>query len=159
MSKHSSSTRRYPRNSPQAAGRIVALALISNGEVKLSEWTELESMQVHEQLGLAREEWYDVVGDLYIDLVGSAAPLADCLNDVRMIERLLDDVDDLTLQRRVLRLCTAVINADRQVDDGESVVLRAAIQHWDLHPDEQALVEPLMYGLDFQVMQRRTGRL
>jgi hypothetical protein len=61
--------------------------------------------------------------------------------------------------RRVLRLCTAVINADRQVDDGESVVPRAAIQHRDLHPDERALVEPLMYGLDFQVMQRRTRRL
>jgi hypothetical protein len=159
MSKHSSSTRRYPRNSPHAAGRIVALALISNGEVKPSEWAELESMQAHEQLGLTRAEWHDVVGDLYVDLVGTDRPLAGCLVETRMIERLLDDVDDATLQRHVLRLCTAVINADRQVDEGESAVLRAAIDHWELYPEEQELVEPLLYGLDFQVVPRRTRRL
>ena len=159
MSKHTPCTRRYPRNSPQAAGRIVALALISNGEVKPSEWAELESMQVHEQLGLTREHWHDVVGNLYFDLVGSATPLADCLVDARMIERLLEDVDDVPLQRRVLRLCMAVINADRQVDEGESAVLRAAIDHWVLVPEEQALIEPLLYGRDFQVMSRRTRRL
>ncbi len=156
MSKHSSSTRRYPRNSPHAAGRIVALALISNGVVKPSEWAELESMQTHEQLGLTREEWHDVVGDLYVDLAGTGTPLADCLGDARMIERLLDDVDDVTLQRRVLRLCTAVIHADRQVDEGESAVLRAAIDHWDLYPEEREFFEPLLYGLDFQVGPRRT---
>jgi uncharacterized tellurite resistance protein B-like protein len=159
MSKHSSSARRYPRNSPHAAGRIVALALIANGEVKPAEWAELESKQVHEQLGLSREQWHDVIGDLYIDLVGSATPLADCMVDTRMIELLLDDVDDLALRLRVLRLCTAVINADRQVDEGESAVLRAAVDRWELYPEELELVEPLLYGLDFQVVPRRTRRL
>lgn len=156
MSKHSSSTRRYPRNSPRAAGRIVALAFISNGEVKPCEWAELKSMLAHEQLGLTRDEWHDVVSDLYFELVGTATALADCLVDARMIERLLDGVDDVALQSRVLRLCTAVINADGQVDEGESVVLRTAIDHWQLHPEAQELVEPLLYGLDFQVVPRGT---
>jgi hypothetical protein len=158
MSKHADSTRRYPRNSPQAAGQIVALALISNGDIKPCEWAELESTQVHEQLGLTRQEWHDVVGNLYFDLMGPSKPLADRLSDAQLIAQVLEGVDDEWLQRRVLRLCMAVINADHQVDEGESAVLRTAIDLWELDPEDRERVEPLLYGLDFQVLPRRTGR-
>lgn len=158
MSKHSSSAHRYPRNSPHAAGRVVALALIANGEVKPSEWAELESNQVHEQLGLTKEEWHDVVGELYVDVVSAARSLAGGLVDQQVIAHVLADVDDPTLQRRVIGLCMAVIHADRQIDEGESAVLRTAIDNWDLHPDEQEAIEPLLYGRDFQVVARRTAR-
>ena len=156
MSKHSSSTRRYPRNSPHAAAHIVALALISSGEVKPSEVAVLEALLAHEQLGLTQHEWHDVVHGLCADLLASATPGADCLIDSQMIERLLCDVDDVRLQRVVVRLCTAAINADGQIDDGESFVMLAAIDHWGLDPDEQELLEPLLYGLDFQVVARGT---
>ena len=159
MSKHSSSAHRHPRNSPHAAARIVALALISNGEVKPSEVAVLEAMQVHNQLGLTHQEWHDVVHELCADLLASATQSAHCLIDSRMIEWLLADVDDVTLQRRVLRLCTAAVNADGQIDAGESIVLMAAIDQWGLHPDEQELLEPLLYGLDFQVVPRGTRRI
>ena len=155
MSKHSSSAHRYPRNSPRAAARIVALALISNGEIKPSELAELEAVQAHQLLGLTRLEWHDVVHELCAELLQSATYGANCHIDSRMIERLLANVDNVTLQRLVLRLCAAVINADRQVDEGESIVLRAAINRWGLHPDEQEFLEPLLYGLDFQVLPRR----
>ena len=42
---------------------------------------------------------------------------------------MLADVDDPTLQRRVIGLCMAVIHADRQIDEGESAVLRTAIDN------------------------------
>ena len=155
MSQHSSSAHRYPRNSPQASARIVALALISNGEIKPSELAELEAVHAHELLGLTRLEWHDVVHELCAELLWSATPGTDCLIDSRMIERMLAAVDDVTLQRLVLRLCAAVINADRQVDEGESIVLQAAINQWGLHPDEQEFLEPLLYGLDFEVLPRR----
>ena len=158
MSKHLSSTRRYPRNSPHAAARIVALALISSGEVKPAEVAALEAMQAHAQLGLTQQAWHDVVHELCTDLLASATQRTDCLIDSRMIKRLLGDVDDVTLQRLVLRLCAAAINADGQIDDGESIVMLAAIDHWGLDPDEQELLEPLLYGLDFQVRPRGTTK-
>lgn len=154
MSKHSSSARRYPRNSPRAAANIVALALISNGEVKPSEVAVLEALRVHEQLGLSRHEWHSVVHELCIGLLGSATHGTDCQIDGRTIEQMLADIDDVALQRLVLRLCTAVVNADGKIDDGESIVVLAAIDHWGLHPDEHELLEPLLYGLDFQVTAR-----
>jgi uncharacterized tellurite resistance protein B-like protein len=146
----------YPTNSPHAAARIVALALIANSEIRTSEWAALTSMQVHEHLGLTTEEWHEVVSDLYVDLLGARTALADCLGDAQMTKRLLDHVDDPGLQRKVMRLCTGVINADGQVDEGESAFLLATLSQWELHPEEQELVEPLLYGLDFQVMHRRT---
>ena len=157
MHKHFSSAHRYPRNSPHAAGRVVALALIANGEVKPSEWATLESQQVHEQLGLTRQEWHEVVGDLYVDLASAARSLAGGLVDQQVIAQVLADIDDPTLQRLVIGLCMAVIHADRQLDDGESAVLRTAIDRWDLHPEDQEVIEPLLYGRDFQVMPRGTG--
>jgi len=51
-------------------------------------------------------------------------------------------------------LCSAVVHADCQIDDGESFVLLAAIERWGLHPDDQALLEPMLYGADFQVRRR-----
>ena len=71
---------------------------------------------------------------------------------------MLAAIDEVALQRLVLRLCTAVVNADGKVDDGESIVVLAAIDHWGLHPDEHELLEPLLYGLDFQVTARSTRR-
>ena len=159
MSKHSSSARRYPRNSPHAAARVVALALIANGEITTIELAVLEAMRAHDQLGITRQQWHDVVDELCFDLLEAAAPCADCHIGSAMIERLLDEVVDVPLQRLVLRLCAAVVNADRELDEGESVVLRTAIDRWGLHPDEQELLEPLLYGLDFQVKPRNTRSL
>lgn len=156
MSKHSSSTRRYPRNSPHAAARIVALALISHGEVKSPEVAVLEAMQAHQQLGLTQQEWHDVVQELCADLPASATQGTHWLIDHRMIEQLLGDVDDVALRRLVWHLCTAAVNADGQIDGDESIVILTAIDQWGLDPDVQDLVEPLLYGLDFQVAPRGT---
>ena len=70
---------------------------------------------------------------------------------------MLDEVEDETTRRLVLRLCSAVVHADLQIDDGESFVLLAAIERWGLHPDDHALLQPMLYGADFQVRRRGLG--
>ena len=45
--------RSYPRNSPEAAARIVALVLISDGHVCRSEIETLHRLQIERELGLA----------------------------------------------------------------------------------------------------------
>ena len=144
----------YPRNSPHAAARILALALISNGKVQSSELDALEAHDANGQLGITNQEWHDVVHDLCVHLLSTASRGTQCVIDSRLIESILDRVDDAALQRRVLRLCLAVVHADGKIDEGESVVLRAAIDRWELHSEEQSLVEPLLYGLDFEVVAR-----
>lgn len=147
---------RYPRNSPRAAGRIVALALISNGKLQPSELGVLEARHANALLGLSDEEWHDVIEELCADLLQSAGRGRECLIDARLVQSLLTDIDDAAMQRLVLRLCTEVANADGDVDEAEATVLLAAVEQWGLHPLEHELLEPLLYGMDFQVTARGT---
>ncbi len=146
----------YPRNSPQAAARILALTMISDGRMQPSELLALEEHDAIGKLSVSAGQWQDVVHDLCADLLLSSKRGDQCIIDARLIEHLLDAVDDIELQRRVLRLCAVVAHADGEIHDGESVVLLAAVDRWGLDPEEQPLLEPLLYGMDFQVTTRRS---
>ncbi len=144
----------YPRNSPQAAARIVALALISNGKMQPSELEALADSDANVQLALTGTDWHDVVHDLCVDLLLMAKHGTHCRLDPSLMEQAFDQVDDVALQRRVLRLCMAVVQADGIIDDGESAFLLTVVDCWEVHPEEQPLLEPLLYGLDFEVAVR-----
>lgn len=146
--------RPYPRDSAEASARIVALALIANGRVQAAEVAVLDSLQAPERLGLTRSRWHGVIHDLCTDLLGPARHGDEGRIPGDVLNRMLDEVDDPDTQRLVLRLCAAVAQADRRIDDGESVVLLAAIERWGLHPDDHALLEPVLYGADFEVRPR-----
>lgn len=125
----------YPNNSPQAAARIVALAMLADGDAGKAELDILERLHAHEQLGLSAEALHAVVHACSEDLL-SAAHLswADaCRVDARTLAGLMTEVDDPELRRKVLRLCVSVVEADGQVAEGESVMLVAAVEHWGLH--------------------------
>jgi hypothetical protein len=146
--------RPYPRNSAQAAARIVALALIANGRVKAVETAALDALRAHKRLGLTRPQWHGVIHDLCTDLLGPARCGDEGCISTGLLDRVLDEVDDDGTRRLVLLLCSAVVHADREIDDGESFVLLAAIERWGLHPDDHALLEPMLYGADFHVRPR-----
>lgn len=146
--------RRYPDNSPQAAGRILATALLANGDIKAAEWRRLAEANAFERLGLPGLQWHAVMDELCHDLMTSARPGQDCRIDAATLQAWLGEIDDLRLQALVLELCAEVVEADGEVDPGESLVLRAALEQWVLPMEAQGRVEPLIYGLDFQVVPR-----
>jgi uncharacterized tellurite resistance protein B-like protein len=127
--------RTYPNNSPQAAARIVALAMLADGDVCKAELDVLDRLDADRQLGLQPEELYAVVHGLCEDLLSTAQlTWADaCRVDPRTLVELLAEVNDAELRLKVLRLCVSVVEADGQVAEGESVMLVAAVEHWGLH--------------------------
>ncbi len=112
MNTHPSETVCSASDSPQAAASVVALALVSNGEVKPSEMAVFAALRAHEQPGLTRQEWHDAVRASCIGLLGPGGHGASARSDARI----LADMDDVALQRLVLQLCAAVVNADGQID-------------------------------------------
>ena len=132
--------RHYPRNSPQAAARIVALALLADGHVCKRELDALDQGAAHEQLGLNRQEMQAVVQTFCEDLLIAAQLSWDtaCRVDEAATAELMAEVDDPALWRTVMRLCGAVIDADGHVSDGESIVIRAAAEHWQRQPQAPA---------------------
>ena len=127
--------RTYPNNSPQAAARIVALALLADGNVCKGELDALDQLGVHDQLGLQPEEFHVIVHAFCEDLLATARPTwADaCWVDPRMLAELMAEVDDPELRLNVLRLCVSVVEADGHVAEGESIAIGAAVEHWGLH--------------------------
>ena len=42
------------------------------------------------------------------------------------------EVDDAALRLRLLQICRSVVEAEARVAEGESAVLGAMVEHWDL---------------------------
>ncbi|WP_426144516.1 TerB family tellurite resistance protein [Polaromonas sp. DSR2-3-2] len=127
--------RSYPRNSPQAVTRILALTMLADGHQCQSELALLERLQVHEQLGLSRAELHTVVHTFCEDLMAFSAGM--CWADLSQLKsdplrQVLGEVDDPALQGQVLDLCVSLVAADRHLAEGESVVLAAALLQWRL---------------------------
>lgn len=126
--------RAYPTDSPQAAARIVALVLLSDGQLSRSELAAVDHLQVHAALGLDRAGLRRVIHDLCEDLLDEAhLAWADaCRVTPRSLGVLLSDIVDPALQRTVLGLCVKLAEADGRIADGEASLLVAAVEHWGL---------------------------
>jgi uncharacterized tellurite resistance protein B-like protein len=127
--------RKYSRNSPQAAARIIALTIIADGDVDKTELAVLDELAVHKQLGLEREALHDVIDAFCEDLLSSKqlAWADNCPLDEYTLSELMGEIDSPSLRRKVLSLCVKLAEADGLIAQGESIVLVAAVEHWGLH--------------------------
>ncbi len=127
--------RTYPNNSPQAAARIIALAMLADGHLCKTELDALESVDVQKQLGLSPGQLHAIVHTLCEDLLASSQGdwEAACRIDPGTFAALLAEIDDPALRATILRLCLTVFAADEHLADGESVILAAVVAHWGLH--------------------------
>jgi uncharacterized tellurite resistance protein B-like protein len=122
----------YATNSPQAAARIVALALLSDGHLCKEEIDALDRVAAHEQLGLSPAEMHQVLHRLGQDLLEAAQHRwgGAGMLDAEVLDSVLDEVRDPALRQRIINLIVAVVDADTHVADGESAVLLAAWRRW-----------------------------
>lgn len=126
--------RTYPNNSPQAAARIVALAMLADGQVCKTEIDVLDRLRAHEELGLRPDELHSIVHSMCDDMLSTAEMTwADaCQVDPQTVAKLMAEIDDSELRLKVLDLCVAVIEADGHVVEAEAIVLRAVVEQWGL---------------------------
>jgi hypothetical protein len=124
--------RSYPLNSKEAAARIVALALTSDGHVCSSEERALEKLDIAGELGLAPAQFAQILQTLCEDRsiaqLSSAPPMGRL--DTALLATLIDEIDDPALRRKVIRLCVAVTVADDYLADGEIALLAAVFDAW-----------------------------
>ncbi|MFM0040820.1 TerB family tellurite resistance protein [Paraburkholderia sediminicola] len=132
--------RTYPRNSPQAAARIVALALTSDGHVSSAEERALESLDIAGELGLAPAQFAQIVQALCEDQSLANTPFTPPVGqvDAALLVTLIDEIDDPALRRKVIRLCIAVTIADNYLADGEIALLAAVFNAWGPKPNQTA---------------------
>ncbi len=133
--------RNYPHNSPEAAARIVALVLISDGHVCSSEFDILKQLGAERELGLDPHLLPHIVHTLCEELLmggyKSGSPMANV--DDSTLASLMAEISDPALQRTVLRLSLAAARADGHLADGETMVVEAARHYWRLVDGHEAL--------------------
>jgi len=124
--------RSYPRNSPQAAARLVALAMLADGHYSKTELDAWDRHGTPARFGLDPQRWNEVVHGLCEDLLATAESPWDqsCQVDPRTLSQVLAEIEDVALQREVLHACCAVIEADEEVSDGEWAVLTSMVEQW-----------------------------
>jgi hypothetical protein len=126
--------RSYPRNSPAAAARIVALAAIVDGHLSPAELGVLDRLDAHRRLGLDPLQMHEVIRELTEDLLATACSHWDaaCRIDGETLSALMREVDDPQLRETVLHLCLAVAQVDDHWSDDELWIIAAASNRWQL---------------------------
>ena len=126
--------RHYPNNSPEAAARIVVLALIADGTVDRSETQLLERQGTIHRLGLDLEQFDKIFYEFSEDSLTKAhRHLSGQLElDAKSINELLDEISDPALQKKILRLMLDIVNADRRLTAGEASLIAQALRNWDI---------------------------
>lgn len=126
--------RHYPSNSPEAMARIIALALMADGAIDLSEIESLQHHRITKDLGLDDRQFDKVVHDFCEDMMTFAqrAPDGQFELDQRSIDTLLGEIQDPELQNRLLSAMLHIVNAEGTLLSGELAVVSRAMTRWGL---------------------------
>lgn len=124
--------RHYPSNSVQAAGRLIALALLADGGLDASELAALERSSVLERLGISAAAFQQVLLALCDDAMqyGDWPGMQQIAGDPAVLDQLLDEVTDPDMQLALLRAMLDVVDADRYLSGGERTLITRAMLCW-----------------------------
>lgn len=126
--------RHYAKNSPQAAARFLVLAALADGDLTRSELGSLETFPALLELGVDAALLNNVLAEFCEDV--ERFQLIDTADNFQLkpalLVQLLAEIDDHDLQRTLGHAALQVIGADRKIHRGESVLICAALDAWDL---------------------------
>jgi len=126
--------RYYQPDSPEALGRILALALLVDGGLDKSEMEKMEKDAIIEQLGLTKREFDSILHDFCDDLLITS--MRDSSGQIGLgretIDLLLADIRNHDLQLSILHILLDMVKADGRVTPGEAVLISQAMSRWGL---------------------------
>jgi hypothetical protein len=126
--------RSYPRNSPQAAARVVALTVLADGHLGHQEIDALQRIDVAGRLELSQAEFMGVLQAVCDDLMASSHQHWSGIQHLPRTElkQMLDEIDDVGLRLIVMEICAALCECDQNLADAEYEMLCTQADHWDL---------------------------
>ena len=123
----------YPDNSPEALLRVIAMFIVSDGEVADAELDICEHLGVLAAVGGDRETFarvFDTYCDDLIQHAGTRRTVA--LADAKWVEAILAPVTDLAHRRLLAQTLLVVARSDGWFADAELKVVRQMLDHWGL---------------------------
>jgi hypothetical protein len=126
--------RSYPRNSPHAAARVVALTVLADGHLGHQEIDALQRIDVAGRLDLSQADFMGVLQAVCDDLMASSHQHWSGIQHLPRTElkQMLDEIDDVGLRLIVMEICAALCECDQNLADAEYEMLCTQADHWDL---------------------------
>ena len=126
--------RHYAPDSPEATARIIALTLLADGAIDLSEIESIKRYRIIENLKLSQQLFDEVVHGFCEDvLVVSHRSHSGTIElDQKTVRLLLSDIRNSDLQHKILRAMLDIVNADTKLSGSEAIVVAEAMKLWDI---------------------------
>ena len=131
--------RSYPPNSPRARARLLALAMVVDGDLDPAELEVLEDPAVLRGLRVDGALFQQVLSELCTDMLRTAVRNGAVELKPELLDRLLAEITDPELQHRLLATMVNIVDADAQIADAEGMLLERACARWK--PDLARLKE------------------
>lgn len=120
----------YRTNSPQAAARLVAMALVADGQYAMSELQALTRLDAPRRLGLSAEAFNEVIQRFCQDLLQASGGVWTGVVDDATRARLMAEVTEPALQDLIVQQCEALMLADGHLAGGEIALIDALSASW-----------------------------
>ena len=129
--------RNYPIDSPEAATRLLAMALLADGHYAITEIKTLDRLDAPARLGLGPEAFKAVIDHFCEDLLLATHGewLGSAAIDSATRRSLFAEVQNPSLGAEVRALCEAVMQCDGHLADGELALLDELAKVWPKQPN------------------------
>ena len=129
--------RPYATNSPQAIARLLAMFMISDGNMDPRELDLLENVDAYELIGLGRKQFAQVLSE-YCDDISDEAEQDGTIHllDGDRIESMLAEVTDPNKRILTCVLAMDISKSDGTISDPEIVLLRHMMKEWHISLDD-----------------------
>ena len=128
--------RAYPVDSPRAKARLIVLALFADGRVDAAELNSLTRRGTFAELGITRDDFFQVLYDFCADAAGLPEGRGNYLMSPALLDTLFAEVGSTGERQKLLRLIVDVIRSDGHLAEGEARLFWKALDTWRLRLDD-----------------------
>ena len=148
--------RAYPTDSPRAKARLVVLALLADGRMDAAELDGLAKNRAFAELGVTREDFFEVLYDFCADATGLPDGRGNYLLSPALLEALFAEVGSVAERQKLVRLIFDVIRSDGHLADGEARLF------WQMTPEIMnhvscSSITPFVSNQDFPTLVELVG--
>jgi len=122
--------RAYASNSPRAKARLVVLAMLADGRLDDAELESLTRHSTFAELGIAREDFFEVLYDFCADVENLPNGSGDYLLSPVVLEQLFGEISSASERQMLLRQIFNMIRSDGNLADSEADLFWHAVDTW-----------------------------
>jgi uncharacterized tellurite resistance protein B-like protein len=122
--------RSYAMNSPRAKARLVVLAMLADGRLDDAELESLTRRGTFDDLGIAREDFFEVLYDFCADVENLPNGSGDYLLSPVVLDQLFGEIGNATERQILLRQIFDMIRSDGHLAESEADLFWHAVDTW-----------------------------